>query len=136
MATNKDGFETTYRKVPGTYVVGKNTDDDTYSILHVDQNGHLFAKMVGDAGTTNVAIACDSDGNIKVASSNFAQVTYIDGTVIYTCTASIGTALNAAKWQVQKLDTATNIVLQWADGNDLYDNYATDLATVKALNYS
>jgi hypothetical protein len=66
MATNKDVFDTTYRKTPGTYITGKDTDDDTYNIVHVDANGHLFAKMVGDAGVTNVAIACDSDGYLKI----------------------------------------------------------------------
>lgn len=66
MTTNKDVFDTTYRKVPGTYIVGKNTDDDTYNILHIDQNGHLFAKMVGDSGLTNVALDCDSNGRLSV----------------------------------------------------------------------
>lgn len=66
MATNKDNFDTTYRKVHGIYVVGKDADEDTYNIIHVDANGHLFTKMVGDAGTSNVAIACDSDGYLKI----------------------------------------------------------------------
>jgi hypothetical protein len=67
--SNKDDFDTTYRKVHGTHIVGKDTDDDTYNVVHVDANGHLFAKMVGDAGATNVALACDTDGKLYITAA-------------------------------------------------------------------
>jgi hypothetical protein len=66
MATNKDEFDTTYRKQPRSVISGKDADADTYNIVHADANGHLFTKLVGDAGATNVALACDNDGKLAV----------------------------------------------------------------------
>jgi hypothetical protein len=70
MATNKDEFDTTYRKQPRSVISGKDADADTYNIVHVDANGHLFTKLVGDTGATNVALACDADGNLSVKDPN------------------------------------------------------------------
>lgn len=72
----------------------------------------------------------------KIYAADTAQVIYEDGAVMYICKSNIGTAVNVAKWQIKKVDSTSGIVIQWCDGNSDYDNYATDLATVKALSYS
>jgi hypothetical protein len=66
-----------------------------------------------------------------------AEVTYIDGKVIYQCLAAVGTLVSSALWKITKTDTTSSpYITEWADGNDLYDNVATDIATVRGLNYS
>jgi hypothetical protein len=42
--------------------------------------------------------------------------------VLYVGLAAIGTATSAATWQVQKISTASGVVVTWADGNSSYDN--------------
>jgi hypothetical protein len=70
--------------------------------------------------------------------NNFGLTTkiYKDGSVKYICKASIGTALSAAAWQIQKIDTADGLDMQWCDGNRKFDNMATNLSTVQLHTYS
>lgn len=65
-----------------------------------------------------------------------ATVLYQDGTDIYVCEAPPGTALNAAAWQIQYINTASGVVIQWCDGNANFDNTATDLSVVAGHSYS
>jgi hypothetical protein len=65
--------------------------------------------------------------------TNYKQVVYEDGSTLYVCKAVIGAALSSAVWQVKKI---VNMDITWADGDDNFDNVATDLNTVKALDYS
>jgi hypothetical protein len=66
-----------------------------------------------------------------------AELIYVDGKVIYQCLAVVGTVASSALWQIAKINTTSSpYITQWADGNDLYDNVATNLATVKGLSYS
>ncbi len=56
------------------------------------------------------------------------------GSTYYIGIANPGTAQSAEAWQAQKIvDDGTNFVITWADGNQNYDNIATDLT---ALVYS
>jgi hypothetical protein len=61
---------------------------------------------------------------------------YISGTTLYICKAQIASLLSSAVWQIKKVDTASDIVLQWCDGDSLFNNTATDLATVQGKSYS
>jgi len=42
--------------------------------------------------------------------------------VDYVGEASIGTATSAASWRIKKVDSASGIIIQWADGNASFDN--------------
>jgi len=58
-----------------------------------------------------------------------AKITIV-GSVTYVAKAPAGTLQSEAKWKVKKIDETTGIVITWADGNELYDNVATDLTTL------
>lgn len=67
---------------------------------------------------------------------NEALKVYISGTTIYVCKAEMGSALTSDVWQIQRFETPADIAGKWADGNDLYDNTATDLSVVAGHSYS
>lgn len=67
---------------------------------------------------------------------NEALKVYISGTTIYVCKAAIGSALSSPVWQIHKFLMPDDITGQWCDTDDLYDNTATDLATVAGHSYS
>lgn len=70
----------------------------------------------------------------QVEEKNYAQKITVSGALIYFAKARIGTAESSATWQAKLIDTTGgNIRITWADGNDLFDNLATDLT---ALSYS
>lgn len=60
---------------------------------------------------------------------------YADATYYYYGEAVPGTALTTAAWRVSRETIATNRI-EWADGNGLFDNVFTDLATVAALTFA
>jgi hypothetical protein len=66
MTTNKDDFKTTYSKVKGTHIIGYNADTDEFSKLHVDENGHIYAKVTAEYGSGFVGLEAESDGRLKV----------------------------------------------------------------------
>lgn len=68
-------------------------------------------------------------------SDNWAQKITVDGDYTYIAIAPIGTAQTDAKWQVKRIDTsvAGTTVFTWADGDDSFNNVASDLT---ALSYS
>lgn len=64
---------------------------------------------------------------------NLSMKITVVGTVTYIGVAAPGTAQSTAKWQCQKIDETTGVIITWADGNSEFDNVATDLT---ALTYS
>lgn len=52
------------------------------------------------------------------------------GSVTYVGNAPAGTLQATAGWKCKKIDETTGIVITWADGNELYDNIATDLTAL------
>lgn len=70
---------------------------------------------------------------LQEASDNFAMKVTSDSSVTYIAIASLGSSQSDAVWQVKKIDTNTGVVITWADGDDRFDNVATDLT---ALTYS
>lgn len=71
-----------------------------------------------------------SNGSIA---TNYSEITQISGNYVYTAKALIGSQTQDAVWQVSRTDTTGPIVTAWADGNDNFDNIATDLT---GLTYS
>ena len=61
--------------------------------------------------------------------------TYSNATHEFFCFANPGTGVSDAFWKVFRLTIADDTI-EWADGNDNYDNVATDLSTVAGLSYS
>ncbi len=55
------------------------------------------------------------------------------GTTTYIAFASPGTAESAASWRAFKMDESSGLRITWCDGDDLFNNVATDLT---ALTYS
>ena len=64
--SNKDNFDTTYRKVKGFHIIGYDAETDTFSKLHIDQNGHIYAKLVADKDGTKQELALNRDGLLRV----------------------------------------------------------------------
>lgn len=60
---------------------------------------------------------------------------YNDGTYKYIGEAQPGAALNEPNWRVSRITIATSQI-EWADGDDKFNNVFTDLATVAAFSYS
>ncbi len=75
------------------------------------------------------------DWNLTLQEShdNYATKITVSGTITYVGKAPIGTAQSAARWQAKKIDETSGTVITWADGDDAYDNVATDLT---ALTYT
>lgn len=52
------------------------------------------------------------------------------GTTTYIGYALPGTAESSAAWRAMKLDESSGLVITWADGDDNFDNVATDLTSL------
>ena len=52
------------------------------------------------------------------------------GSVTYVANAPAGSLQADAVWKCKKIDETSGIVITWADGNEKYDNVATDLTTL------
>lgn len=73
----------------------------------------------------------------NIIADQMARREFGDGDVTYICRAEPGTAAASALWQVMKMDeSGDNCIVTWADGDNKFDNVATDEATVKALSFS
>lgn len=82
-----------------------------------------------------VSILIGSDGLLPVSSGS-SKTTKIteSGTDTYIAKAAVGSSQSSAVWQAQKIAVSgSNTTILWADGNDSYDNVATDLT---ALTYA
>jgi len=69
----------------------------------------------------------------RKTTSDLATKIVISGTDIYVGKAAIGSATSSAVWQVKKIDTASDIIIKWADGNASFDNVMDNAAS---LSYS
>lgn len=87
-------------------------------------------KIMGD----EIMVVNPATAPVPVTSSApMAQIIYEDGAVLYICKAAIGAVASDPVWQVQKVDTTSGVIITWADGDDDFDNLATDLNTVKTI---
>lgn len=67
--------------------------------------------------------------------AGIALIPYSNTTHDYICEGLPGTAAATAGWRIKRLEISTGIET-WCDGNDFFDNVATDIGTVVALSYS
>ena len=88
-----------------------------------------FQALVVEAVETNPA----GTAAYRKVTGDLATKIVISGTDIYVGKATPGTATSAASWQVKKIDTASDIIITWADGNASFDNVMDNAAS---LSYS
>lgn len=106
----------------------------------------LYRKLFGRSGPTNGSVIDMSEhgraGGVNTAQGykntrNVEESTLIDeasDTVTYLGFAKTGSATSASSWQIKKILTSGNVTsIQFADGNDDYDNVWDDRAS---LDYS
>ncbi len=53
--------------------------------------------------------------------------------VLYLAEGPTGAATSAALWRIMRITTSSGVVIEWADGNDLFDNVWDNRAS---LSYS
>jgi hypothetical protein len=58
-----------------------------------------------------------------------AKVTVV-GAITYVAKAPAGSLQASAVWKCKKIDETTGVVITWANGNELYNNIATDLTVL------
>lgn len=75
------------------------------------------------------ALVVESIVSDPAGSTSYRKVTgdlatriVISGTDIYIGKATPGSATSSAVWQVKKIDTASDIIITWADSNANFDN--------------
>lgn len=64
--------------------------------------------------------AISVEGALKIAEGNYTVQVEETGTYIYVGKAKIGTLTSASVWQIMRVDTASGVVIQWADGVDTF----------------
>lgn len=81
--SNKDDFDTTYRKVKGFHIIGYDGDTDTFNKLHIDQNGQIYAKMlsVNEAGAMQELVV-GQDGRLKVNTEDLSTKEILEQVLI------------------------------------------------------
>ena len=66
----------------------------------------------------------------KAASKPLAVKITESGNITYIGKALPGSSQADAVWQCMKIDETSGLVITWADGNELFDNVATDLTVL------
>jgi len=98
------------------------------------QSGEFF---IGDHRNEAESVKIfDHEVKVTEIQDGASVVVYESGDVLYICKAKTGALKTTAIWQIKKVDMTSGVITTWADGNDFYDNLATDLATVADLDYS
>lgn len=54
----------------------------------------------------------------------------VDANTAYLGQAAIDSNIAEPVWQIKRLDFTTGVVVQWADGDDRFDNVWNDRATI------
>lgn len=102
--------------------------------VHTEQEilNSSFDEATGVLGV--LPLEYDPSGATKRSvTGNLATKIVISGTDIYVGKATIGSSTASAVWQIKKIDTASDIIITWADGNDSFDNSMSNPAS---LSYS
>jgi hypothetical protein len=113
------------------YVKGLVWDTDTLSWVSAQQS-----VINTDTLTVAGSMSVSNFPSIFPESAPMGMVLYEDGSDLYLCKAALGSSLSSSVWQIIKIATATGVIKQWCDGDALYNNTATDLATVKGHTYT
>ncbi len=88
----------------------------------------VLSSALPSTASTDAPLQTISFGGTKFA-LRLATVSDID----YVGEAAIGTATSAALWRIKRVDSATGIIILWADGNASFDNVWDNRAS---LSYS
>lgn len=74
----------------------------------------------------------DFNDVLKESHENFAMKITVSGSYTYIGKAELGTTQATAKWQCKRIDesVANSTVITWCDGDDKFDNVATDLTAL------
>lgn len=76
----------------------------------------------------------DLNDVLKERNENWASKITSSGNYTYIAKAELGTAQADAKWQVKRIEVSgSNTIFTWADGDDKFDNVATDLTALTYL---
>lgn len=105
----------------GVAIYGTPDGNNVYR-LKVNSDGSINTS--GGAGASNYAVAVDD---------------YTTANVIYVGKAAIGSVSTDAVWQIKKVDATSGAIINWADGNDSFDNVWGSSFTsgeVSSLTYS
>lgn len=83
--------------------------------------------MVGWDGSAAQVIKVNSQGELIVDTGGGELAVNVqensgDSNILYVGKATIGTATSAASWQIMRVNTTTGTVVDFADGDDSYDN--------------
>lgn len=108
-----------------------SADETTKSAL-VDAARHVQVDVLTSALPTSASTETTLQ-TIAFGGKQYALKMTTVGNVDYIAEATVGTLAATALWRAKKVDSTTGIVITWADGNENFDNSATDLT---ALTYS
>ena len=64
-------------------------------------------------------------GTVDTSAAKYAtQLDEANGSITYIGKAAIGSATSAAAWQIQRFDESGSpeLIIEWADGDDSFDN--------------
>lgn len=105
-----------------------------HPIQDSEQNVLNKAYLPDKKAVAVAAIKTDGTNEKYEVTTQVASKITTSGTFTYIAVAPIGTAQSSAKWQVKRIEeSGSDVLITWADGNDNFDNVATDLT---ALSYS
>lgn len=113
------------------------------NISHTKRTSQAIDNLSFDEGLgVKITELIGADGVLKnpateekqdVLIGNYSGKIVISGTDIYIGKAAIGSAVSSAVWQIKKIDTASDIIITWADGDANFDNVMSNAAS---LSYS
>lgn len=102
----------------------------------VPQKGNSSGVTASDLYVDGSPVSGANPVNVTGTVTGGSYATQIDTSttnVIYIGTANPGTATSAASWQIRKFNTASGVVVTFADGNSNFDNIWDNRAS---LSYS
>jgi len=101
--------------------------EDFIPVRRVYKAGNRF---LFDDSSTGSYSGGGGGGSVTVSSESTNYTLRKDDTsttsVTYLGEAAIGSATSAAVWRVRKIDKTSDMVITWADGDDLFDNVWDD----------
>lgn len=108
-----------------------SANETTKSAL-VDAARHVQVDVLSSALPTTASTETTLT-TINYGGKQFALKMTTVGSIDYVAEADTGTAFATPEWRVKKVDSTTGIVITWADGDEEFNNSATDLTTLTYL---
>lgn len=66
----------------------------------------------------------------RTTAAGYAVILVVDGTIMYVAKANPGSSASDPVWQVIKVDETSGMIITFADGDDAFNNLATDLPSL------